>query len=236
MDIYHLEIDGLQIEIWPKAIKNMYLRIYPPHAQIQVSVPRSFSLQEIHQQIREKRRWIDKKRNHILSLPAPACYNLEEGELHYYLGKPFRLEMITNSTICDVELIEDRMVLFSKTEMALAEKQKLLMSWFRKQMQDLIPPLLIKWETIIGVNTHQWGIKLMKTRWGSCNIRDKRIWLNLELIKKPLGCLESVLVHELVHLLERNHNSRFYYLMDQFMPEWRNYQKILNDATISLLF
>ncbi len=219
MDSYHLEIDGLQIEILPKAIKNMYLRIYPPHAQIQVSVPKSFSLQQIRLQIKEKRKWIDKKRNHILSLPPPSVLVMDEGELHYFLGKLYRLELITNRSRSDVEIRQDRLILYVKPQMTATEKQKLLASWYRQQMQDLLPPLILKWERVVGVQIHQYGIKRMKTRWGSCNIRNKRIWINLELIKRPIECLESVIVHELVHLLERNHNARFYGFMDRFMPD-----------------
>jgi len=88
--------------------------------------------------------------------------------------------------------------------------------------------MLVKWEQIVGVRAAEWGVKKMETRWGTCNIGARRIWLNLELAKKPIQCLEHIIVHELVHLLERHHNDRFRDLMDQFMPQWRLLRDIMN--------
>jgi predicted metal-dependent hydrolase len=100
-------------------------------------------------------------------------------------------------------------------------------------MKSLVPDLITRWQPVIGVRVADWGIKKMKTRWGSCNVRDQRVWLNLELAKKPPHCLEYVLVHEMVHLLERHHNERFKALMDQFMPQWRLYRDKLNQAPLA---
>ncbi len=99
-------------------------------------------------------------------------------------------------------------------------------------MKGQVPELLEKWEQIIGVQTADWGVKRMKTKWGTCNIKARRIWLNLELVKKPIHCLEYIIVHELVHLLERLHNDRFTALMDQFMPLWRQYREELNRSPL----
>ena len=107
------------------------------------------------------------------------------------------------------------------------QKTHVLTSEHREQMRALLPPLFEKWEAIIGVKASEWGIKAMKTRWGSCNTVKKRIWLNLHLIHKPLICLEYVLVHELVHLLEASHNKRFYALMTEFMPAWKEHRELL---------
>ena len=104
--------------------------------------------------------------------------------------------------------------------------------WYRKQLKEQLPQLIEKWEKIIGVKSNDWGIKQMKTKWGACNIKAKRIWLNLELAKKPTICLEYILVHELVHLLEKNHNQRFISLMDKFMPKWRMHRDELNSLPI----
>ncbi|MDI1351398.1 MAG: SprT family zinc-dependent metalloprotease, partial [bacterium] len=108
-----------------------------------------------------------------------------------------------------------------------AQKQLIIDRWYRHEMSLLLPDLFQHWEKIIGVRVAQWGIKKMKTRWGSCNTRAHRIWLNLNLIQKNSVCLEYVLVHELVHLLEASHNQRFYNLMTRFMPQWRHYQALL---------
>ena len=101
-------------------------------------------------------------------------------------------------------------------------------AWYRRQMKELVPELLSKWEPVIGVSVDSWGIKRMKTKWGTCNISKRRIWLNLELARKPLHCLEYIIVHEMTHLLERLHNDRFTSLMDGFLPQWRHHKNELN--------
>ena len=94
-------------------------------------------------------------------------------------------------------------------------------------------PLIEKWEAKIGMKIESWGVRRMKTKWGSCNIVDRRIWLNLELAKKPIYCLEYILVHEMVHLIERHHNDQFTILMDQFLPNWRQRRDELNHAPLA---
>jgi predicted metal-dependent hydrolase len=113
------------------------------------------------------------------------------------------------------------------------KREQLLNDWYRRRLKELMPDLIIKWQPIIGVQVADWGIKKMKTRWGSCNTRDHRVWLNLELAKKAPRCLEYVLVHELVHLRESHHNDRFKALMDLFMPQWRQYREELNQAPLA---
>jgi hypothetical protein len=107
-----------------------------------------------------------------------------------------------------------------------------LNEWYRQQLKARIPSLLDRWEPIIGKQTSTWGIKKMKTKWGSCNIDQKRIWLNLELAKKPIDCLKYVLVHELVHLLERNHGEQFKTYMDSLLPRWRQTRDTLKSEPL----
>lgn len=109
----------------------------------------------------------------------------------------------------------------------------MLLRWYRAQLKALIPPLLDKWQPVLGVQVAEWGVKKMKTKWGSCNSNDRRIWLNLELAKKPVQCLEYIIVHEIVHLMERHHNDRFRTLMDQFMPKWRLRRDALNRTPLA---
>ena len=108
------------------------------------------------------------------------------------------------------------------------QREKVLNEWYRRELKARIPPLIEKWEEIIGVQIAEWGVKRMKTKWGSCNIEARRIWFNLELAKKPLPCLEYIVVHEMVHILERHHNERFTSLMDAFLPSWRISRDELN--------
>lgn len=120
------------------------------------------------------------------------------------------------------------MVLQAGQESTSAQREHLLNEWYREQMKQVIPDLLRKCENIVGVQAKEWRIKNMRTKWGTCNIQKKRIWLNLQLVKKSPECLEYIIVHELVHLLERNHNKRFYGYMDCFYPNWRKVRESLN--------
>ncbi|WP_026069541.1 M48 family metallopeptidase [Legionella tunisiensis] len=222
-----LEIDGIVISIIRKPIKNMHLRIYPPHGEVKVSVPLRFSMALIHRQLEAKSAWIHAQRARLTqNAPQPdSCF--ETGERHYFLGKAFTLLIHENSKQAKIAMDDHFIHCFTKTDSTVTTRETLLKSWYREQMKAVLPELLKKWELIMGVKVNGWGIKLMKTRWGSCNVRAHRIWLNLNLIKKPLACLEYVLVHEMVHILEASHNKRFYALMTQFMPQWRDYQKQL---------
>ena len=122
--------------------------------------------------------------------------------------------------------------LFVRRGSSTAQREAVLLRWHREQLRALLPPLLEKWQPMLGVQVAAWGIKKMKTKWGSCNVDSGRVWFNLELAKKPPQCLEYIVVHELVHLLERHHNDRFTALMDGFMPQWRQFRKLLNTAPL----
>ena len=222
-----IEIDGITIEIHRKAIKNMHLRIYPPDGRVQVSAPLRLSLKHIRNLLIEKRDWLHAQRTRLQSLPVVAAPTLSTGEQHYFLGQTYPLTLINNQGPPSVTFINNVLILNSKKDATPIEKMALLKRWYQLQMYSLIPDLIKKWQPIMGVSVADWGVKSMKTRWGSCNTRARRIWLNLVLIEKPILCLEYVLVHEMVHLLEASHNARFYQLMDRFMPEWRIHQKVL---------
>lgn len=226
MTITLIELDGLPIEIIRKAIKNVHLRIYPPDGRVRVSVPLRLSMKHVHRQLEAKREWIHAQRARLQAIPLRTQPTMESGEVHSFLGKPYVLSLI-ESQRTQITIEGQQLQLCIKHNATSVEKSEALNKWYRTQMQLLLPDLIRKWELIIDVNVTDWGIKIMKTRWGSCNTRVRRIWLNLTLIKKPVLCLESVLVHELVHLLEASHNARFYQLMDTFMPDWRVHQESL---------
>lgn len=226
-----LEIDGLLIEILRKPIKNIHLRIYPPEGQVRITAPLWLSLAQIRQQVIAKRAWIDRQRLRLKNQQAQLSPPLITGSSLYFLGEPYSLTFHENSKLMQVTLIEQTIHCFIKTNTSQEEKEKSLEAWYRHEMKKILPELILKWQAIIGVQVASFGIKKMKTRWGTCNTRAARIWLNLSLIKKPLICLEYVLVHEMVHLLEVRHNRRFYAFMDQFLPDWKAYQKLLEGKT-----
>lgn len=221
-----LEINGQSIELSRKRIKNLILKI-SPDGQIKVSAPLRCSLETIHSFLHNKQAWIDSNLARIKTRPIQTPPQLISGETVFYLGKAYELKIsnLHPTTILDNTYLH----LHLHNEAILETKHALLKNWYKQEMRALLPALIQKWEPIIDVTVNEWGIRAMKTRWGSCNIIKKRIWLNLALIQYPMGCLESVLVHEMVHLLEASHNHRFYALMDQFMPEWPAYKKLLRN-------
>lgn len=155
------------------------------------------------------------------------------GESHYFLGKRYRLRVHEHDAPARVAVRGIASLdLFVRPGISAKQREAVLLRWYRDQLKALIPPLLEKWQPIIGAQASHWGIKKMKTKWGSCNPTARRIWFNLELAKKPVQCLEYIVVHELVHLLERRHGERFIALMDEFMPNWRVCRGMLNSGVL----
>ena len=221
-----IEMDGLTVTLVRKRVKNLNLRINAS-GEVKVSAPLKFPLDLIHRYLQEKREWIDAHRQRLQTRASTLPLTLTTGELLPFLGHHYELIVYTQPKHHRIEIDNTRLHLFVKDDATFAEKDALLQRWYRIQMINVLPELIQKWEAIIGVQVNAWGVRTMKTRWGSCNTSKKRIWLNLNLIQKPLACLESVIVHELVHLLEASHNKRFYALMSQFMPDWKTYRHYL---------
>ena len=222
-----IEIDGITIDILRKPIKNMHLRIYPPDGQVRVSAPLRLSLQHIRDQLESKREWLHTQRARLQALPVKSEPTMQTGESHYFLGQAYPLTVVDHPAPPKIVLKDNILLLSARPLSTSIEKQLVLKQWYKTQMQSLVPSLIEKWQPLMDVTVEAWGAKTMKTRWGSCNTRTRHIWLNLVLIQKPIICLEYVLIHEMIHLIEASHNTRFYQLMDKFMPEWRIYQKEL---------
>lgn len=218
-----IEIDGISIELIRKAIKSINLRIYPPDGVVRVTAPMRYSEQLIRQHLQTKSDWIRTQRERI-KISAPVTESLQTGNTVPFMGRNYLLLITEHNGPSQIKINDEVMHFYIPHNSSESYKQKLLDQWYRREMETVLPELITHWESIIGVHVAEWGIKKMKTRWGSCNTRARRIWLNLSLIKKPILCLEYVLVHELVHILEASHNKRFYALMTQFMPNWRDHQ------------
>lgn len=227
-----IEFDGISIEVTRKKIKNMHLRIYPPDGLVKVSAPLKFSEQLIRKTLEAKGEWIHKQRERMRNNPIIEKCTLETGSTVVFQGKHYLFIVQENQGPTQIKINDEIMYCYVKPNSSYVQKQILLDNWYRYQLQALLPDLIKHWEIIVGVKVSQWGIKKMKTRWGSCNTKAARIWLNLNLIKKNPICLEYVLVHELVHLLEPSHNNRFYHFMNKFMPEWRQYECLLEGRAL----
>lgn len=219
-----LVMDGISIEVTHKAIKSVTLRVYPPEGTVKMSVPKHYKDCMIQQILHSKLAWIKCQRNNIQSHTYLKPEALQTGSYVEFLGKHYLLIIEEHKGPKGFVINDGIIHCYCKPLSSPTQIEHQLDNWYKNQMYALLPDLITRWQAIIGVEVKEWGIKKMKTRWGSCNTRVARIWLNLNLIKKPIGCLEYVLVHELVHLLEASHNARFYTLMTQFMPQWQDHQ------------
>jgi predicted metal-dependent hydrolase len=226
-------VGGVRVEVVRKDIKNLHLGVYPPNGRVRVAAPLVLDDEAIRLAVIEKLAWIKRHKAKFENQPRQSKREMVNGESHYFLGQRYRLRVHEQAGTPKIALRGiATMGLFVRPGASQKQREAILLGWYRKQLKMLLPPLLERWQAVTGVETASWGIKRMRTKWGSCSIKARRIWLNLELAKRPTQCLEYVLVHELVHLLERHHNERFLTLMDQFMPQWRQFRDMLNEIPL----
>lgn len=223
-----IEIETITIQVTRKKIKNIHLRVYPPSADVKISAPTKMDIESIRIFAISKLEWIKKQRAIILNQDRETPREFITGEIHYIFGKKYVLEVVESFGRTKISIIEDKLFLLAPPNSSIEFKQAAVHAWYRKQLKVLIPVYIAKWEPIMNVHVKVFGIKKMRTKWGTCNVVKHRIWISLELAKKPLSCLEYIVVHEMVHLLERSHNHRFVAFMDSFLPEWRLIKAELN--------
>jgi predicted metal-dependent hydrolase len=224
-----LAIGDMEVNVVRKNIRNVHLAVLPPDGRIRVATPTHVADEQIRRLIIGRLGWIRLQQAKFEEQPRQTSRRYISGETHFYQGRQYRLQVHEVEAAPRVRVRGSQFLdLYTRPGSTTDQRQRTIQAWYREQLKTQIPALLAKWETIVGVHTAGWAIKLMKTKWGTCNIEARRIWLNLELAKAAPYLLEYVLVHELTHLLERQHNARFKELLDQFMPQWRTYRTELN--------
>lgn len=237
IEAYQLHINDLVIDVVRKDIKNLHLGVYPPDGRVRVAVPLQVNDDAVRMFAISKLAWIRQKQLKFAHQERQTIREYVTGESHYYRGTRYLLDVqYHDGTPAVVIRNYKRLDLIVRTDSNMEMREGVMTAWYRQQLKEAMPPLIAKWEKIIGEHAAEWRIKEMKTRWGTCNIKARRIWLNLELIKKPPSCLEYVIVHELVHLLERHHNERFYTLMTRYMPQWHFQRDLLNQSPLTFAF
>jgi len=223
-----IELGNITIEVERKDIKNIHLSVYPPNGKVKIAAPERMDLDTIRVFAINKLKWIKKQQETFRNQEREAPREYLSKESHYFQGKRYLLKIIEHNTKTKVILTHSKIELYIRPNTSTEKRKEIIDEWYREQLKNTIPELIEKWEQKIGVKINKFGIKKMRTKWGTCNPEAKRIWINLELAKKPLECLEYIIVHELVHLLERRHNGRFIKYMNEFMPKWRFYRDELN--------
>ena len=226
---HQITVNGLVVDVVRKDIKNLHLAVYPPAGRIRVAAPLRVNDEAVRLFTLSRLAWIKRQQARFEQQERQSAREYVSGESHYYHGHRYLLNVIYHNSAPAVIIRNNKTIdLVVRTDSDISQRARVLNAWYRRRLKEEIASLIDKWEPIVGVQVAQWGVKQMKTRWGTCNIEAQRIWLNLELIKKPARCLEYIVVHEMVHLLERHHNDRFIALMKSFMPLWQHYRDELN--------
>lgn len=227
-------VSGLAVEIVRKPIKNLHLGVYPPQGRVRVAAPLGVDDEAVRLAVVGKLGWIKRQRAKFQAQPRQSQRRMVSGESHYFLGRRYRLRVHETAGAMRISLRGKAcMDLYVRSDATAERREQVLHDFYRAELKRLVPELLEKWQTKLGVEVRAWGIKRMKTKWGTCNIEARRIWLNLELAKKPVQCLEYILVHELAHLHERHHNDRFISLLDQHLPQWKLLRDQLNSSVLA---
>lgn len=225
----HITVSDIKIDVVRKDIKNIHLAVYPPTGRVRIAAPLRINEDAIRLFAVSKLGWIKRNQRKFKGQERLSQREYKYRESHYFQGRRYLLNVIEAD-------VPPKVILRSKTyidlyvghETPTTKRQVIMNEWYRAQLKRQIPALIEKWEERLNVTDVEWQVKLMKTKWGSCTAEKKRIWINLELAKKPLHCLEYVIVHEMMHLLERHHNERFTAFMDKHLPKWRFFRDELN--------
>jgi predicted metal-dependent hydrolase len=230
----HITVSGVRVQVFRKGIKNLHLGVYPPQGRVRVAAPLRVSDDAVRLAVIGKLGWIKRQRARFDAQPRQSAREMVSGESHYFLGRRYRLRVIERDGAAGVALrSKSTLELHVRPYTDAGQRNRILNQWYRQQLKELIPPLIEKWQAVLGVVVAEWGVKKMKTRWGTCNVEARRIWLNLELAKKPMQCLEYIVAHETVHLIERNHNDRFVSILEKHLPHWRLNRQELNSAPLA---
>ena len=229
-----IKVNDMNILVLKKNIKNFHLNVLPPDGRIRISVPTATSDWAIRTFAITRLPWIRKQIKAFLDQSRQTARQYISGESHYFKGQRYLLNVIHHNAPAKIEIRNKKYLdFYMPKDHTITQKEKAIMNWYRKELKSEIPSLIDKWQKIVWVQVNNRDVRRMKTVWGTSNIENKRIRLNLELAKKPEQCLEYIIVHEMVHFLERDHNSRFVAYMDKFMPKWKLYKNELNSEILA---
>lgn len=226
--VTQISLGGIAVDVVQKDIKNIHLSVYPPTGRVRISAPLRMDIDTIRVFAIAKLGWIKSQQKKLREQERETPREYLDRESHYVWGKRYLLKIEAHDAAPVVELKHSKMILRIRPVASKEKKQEVLEAWYREQIKSALPPLLVKWERLMGVKAGRCFVQKMRTKWGSCSYKTGNVRLNTDLAKKPPECLEYILVHELAHLLEPTHNQRFITLMDQFMPKWQFYKEQLN--------
>jgi len=223
-----LQLGDIPVDVIRKDIKNVHLSVHPPTGRVRIAAPERMSLDTVRVFAIAKVPWIRKQQRKLREQERETPREYIDRESHYVWGKRYLLKVVEADRPPAVELNHGRMILRVRPGTTKAKRRAIVEEWHRELVREAVPPLIEKWQRLMRNRVKRFFVQRMKTKWGSCNDRGGSIRLNTDLARKPMECLEYIVVHEMVHLLEPTHNARFMVLMDQFMPKWQSHRDVLN--------
>lgn len=225
-----ITVSGLPVEIVRKNIKNLHVGVYPPAGRVRVAAPLRVGNEAVRLAVIGKLGWIKRQRVRFDQQPRESSREMVSGESHYFLGRRYRLHVIAAEHTKPSVVVRNKSIieLSVRPGSDVETRRRVLADWYRAELKAILVPYLEKWQKRLGVQATACGIKKMKTKWGTCNVDARRVWINLELAKKSAECIEYVVAHELVHFLARHHDDNFVAIMNKHMPRWRSVRDELN--------
>ena len=231
---HQLVVSGIRVEVCRRDIMHLHVGVYPPHGRVRVAAPLRLTNEAVRLAVISRLGWIRRRRAAFQNQDRQSRREMVTGESHYLQGRRYRLSVIHGDGTATIAVRNNtRIDLRVPQESDVSLRDAVLARKYRQVLREQLPPLVAKWEQRTGLEVAEVRIRRMKTRWGSCNPTARRIWLNLELAKKSPSCVEYILVHEMVHFWERQHNERFRELMNEFMPTWQLIREELNRAPLA---
>lgn len=230
----YLQLGTVEVLVVRKPIKNLHLSVLPPAGRVRVTSPEGMKDDAIRTLIATRLPWIKRQQGKFATASRQSKRDYVSGESHYFFGKRYRLELVYKDEVPAVFLKgKNKIILQVRPKSTVAKRHEVMTQWYRDQLRPVVEGMIAKWEKKIGVHSSHWGIKQMKTRWGTCNHKSGRILINLELVKKPVQSVEYVVVHELLHIIERKHSKKFTTLMTKYIPKWKSIKDELNKFILS---
>ena len=227
-----ITVSGIDVQVNKKNIKNMHLSVKPPLGKVVVSAPLLLSTKSIENFVRINLGWIKKQQEKFINQPRMSARQYVSGETYYIFGKQFFLEFIPSKKRT-FKIDGTKILLYMSENSSVENRQKFIREKFRKILIEQLERLIPKWEETTNLHCESFKTKYMTTRWGTCNSKAKRIWINLQMVEKPLECLEYIILHELIHLKISNHGKDFIEMMNQFMPDWKDRKNLLNTQILA---
>jgi predicted metal-dependent hydrolase len=221
-------VNGLQLEVVRKRIKNLHVGVYPPDGRVRVATPMVVSEDAVRLAVATRFGWIRRQRSKFQAQARQTERRYVSGETHYFQGRPYRLSVIEAAPSWKVTLRNGSRIAFQARSSDTSARERAFSAWYRRELKCMVEPLVTAWARQLGVEPPAWGVRRMRTKWGTCNAKSSRIWINLELAKKPPRSLDYVILHEMAHLLVPEHSDRFVEILDKAMPDWRAVKAELN--------